>query len=93
MSGFSLIATSRVPYVRGMRPLRIALGITLVATMSLMAASPGWARSHGRRQASASSTPANAGAAVCRSRARDYAYDKHADVGQERMFFDKCMGK
>ncbi len=76
-----------------MRPLRIALSIALAATMSLVAASPGWARSHGRRrQAVASSTPANAGAAVCRSRARDYAYDKHADVGQERMFFDKCMG-
>lgn len=90
MSGVWLIVTPRVPYVEGMRLVRPALSVALV---SLMAVSPGWARSQGRRQAAASSTPANAGAAVCRSRARDYAYDKHADVGQERMFFDKCMGK
>jgi hypothetical protein len=76
-----------------MRLFRPTLALALA--LSAVTAAPVWAQRahHGRRHAAATSTPANASAAVCRTRARDYAYDKHADVGQERLFYNKCMGQ
>ncbi|GLS46774.1 hypothetical protein [Methylobacterium brachythecii] len=73
--------------------LRLLVMVALASAVALATASPSLARrSHGTQTSAANATPANAGEAVCRSRARDYAYDKHADPGQERLFFDKCMG-
>ncbi|GEP10590.1 hypothetical protein [Methylobacterium gnaphalii] len=72
---------------------RLVLLVTLASVVALAAASPSLARRSRNAQATAANpTPANAGEAVCRSRARDYAYEKHADTGQELVFFDKCMG-
>lgn len=77
-----------------MRTPRLTRSVALAFAVFAAAAAPASAQRahHGRRHAAAASTPANASAAVCRTRARDYAYEKHADAGQERMFFDKCMG-
>ena len=47
---------------------------------------------HRQRGSAAAGKPANANEPFCRTKARDYAYEKHADSGQERMVFDKCMG-
>jgi hypothetical protein len=72
---------------------QVSLLIGLAAVAALVSASPSLARrSHATQTSSATPTPANAGEAVCRSKARDYAYEKHADIGQERLFFDRCMG-
>ncbi|MCJ2137425.1 hypothetical protein MKK69_25855 [Methylobacterium sp. J-026] len=77
-----------------MRLLRPILILALAIAVPTVTAAPSWAqRAHGRRHAAAANTPANAGAVVCRTRARDYAYEKHADVGQERLFFNHCMGQ
>lgn len=68
--------------------------ITAASLIALVSCSPCLAQHrHGARQAAASSKPANASEPFCRSKARDYAYEKHADPGQERLFFDKCMGR
>lgn len=82
-------------YVGRMRTPRQNLILGLALAVLAAAAAPASAQRahHGRRHAAAASTPANASAAVCRTRARDYAYEKHADVGQERMFFNKCVGQ
>lgn len=77
-----------------MRSFRPTLTLALTLVLSALAVMPSSAqRSHGRRRITTTNNPpANASAAVCRTRARDYAYEKHADIGQERGFYDKCMG-
>ncbi len=77
-----------------MRVRRPSATIALALTLATLVHSPSHARGHrgGGRTQTSDNKPADANAAVCRSKARDYAYEKHADPGQERMAFEKCMG-
>ena len=77
-----------------MHVFRLIAVTALALGFATLALSPSEARGRhgGKGTQTGAATPANASAAVCRTRARDYAYEKHADPGQERMFFDKCLG-
>ena len=77
--------------MRTLRSIPTAVPTLVIAALCL---SPAHARDrHGGKGTTTSNpTPANASEAVCRTRARDYAYEKHADPGQERTVFDKCVG-
>lgn len=73
---------------------RSASGTALALVIAFASCSPCLAQHRrGARHAGAASKPADASEAFCRSKARDYAYEKHADPGQERMVFDRCMGR
>ena len=73
---------------------RATVTISLAIVMAAAYCSPSLAqRAHKGRRTAANAKPPNASEPYCRSKARDYAYEKHADPGQERMAFEKCMGR
>ena len=77
-----------------MRLSELVARATLAAVITAISCSPCLAQHrHGSRRTVAASKPANASEPYCRTKARDYAYEKHADPGQEYLFFNKCMGR
>lgn len=76
-----------------MRAYRPIATIVLALVFAVLTDSTSFARGrHGTAQSGTTDNkPADANAAVCHTKARDYAYEKHADPGQERSFYDTCM--